>query len=259
MDIGQTLQARFARMAPGLETPEIRTQGDTILLEHEYLANTGFSQAGIAGGIGPDGEVTSAGFRLFDEAAHDIIRRSARNGVFERISPGPEPERPWRTLAKPPTWATLTHPMFAYALRMNGAHDLGGEQVSIGASPAPGVRIRLQQDLLVGQASMDPGHATAAQVKCDGMAAILEIGVAVPEAVRHLLAGRTLGALIQLRSSGDAHLDALVTSLTIQRAVDTGGDAPALRIHFTPTMWMAPSQSPPGADMAPARTPPPCR
>lgn len=258
MDMQTILDARAAAAYPQIDAPRAESKGDgCIRLHHDLLANTHFSITGIA--LAQDGSLDAHALGEYDEAIRDIVRRTRREAVFERVDQDMEWERPWESVGRPPSWATLTHPLFAYALRMSGSNDLGGDALAQGSSGATGVRLRSVQDLTIGRAMLDPSHPAAGKVECDTGGADLVLHADIPETTRHMLRGRALGALVQLRGCGDAHLDGIVASIPIKQVLPDDDGGHEIRVKFAPVPWVAPAEAPRGVDVTDLRRDVPCR
>jgi len=252
MDIDTRLKERAARVAPGTEAPRgVLTDDGRLRLEHEHLDGTTYERIGIADAFGEDGDLTPHAWTVYDDAVRDVARRTRRSHVFARIDQDADMERPWRTLTEPPAWATFTHPLFAYALRMHGAYDMTAEALKDGDSPSAGLRFQRRHDLLIGRATLDPENPKA-KVGCDDTGATLEIMAEIPESTRQLLAGRSLGSLLQLRPSGDTTLDAHIANMTITH-VTQSKDMPVIMVTTAPVPWIAAGKAPHGTDVSTLR------
>lgn len=261
MDI-DTILSKVRFSASG-ETPRPSgrlNENGRLVLVHEYLKGTHYATTGVRVDMASDGSPSSTFLATCQEAMNDISRRWRRQELFKGMDPDVVLDRPWQELDRPPGWATLTHPLFAYALRMSGANDLSAEALAgTGEGPAPGLRVECIQDLVVGRSILDPAHPTTGKVGCDTAGATLFVVGDIPEKTRNLLRGHALSALIQLRSCGDAHLDGIVSSLPISKVIAEDVEPTHLRIEFTPIPWVACAEAPRGIDVSPMRREPPCR
>lgn len=240
-----------------LDDPPAAEQIDgRIVLDHPMLVGTQFAKIGIVDGIDDDGTVLPHAVARYDEALRDVVRRQMRLKAFAALDDGSPASKQWSDFGLPPTWALLTHPLFAYALRMHGIQDTAAQLHADDGLPA-GVRIGIIQDLMVGRASLDPRHPVA-KVGCDDMGAVLEVNAVIPESTRHMLRGRPLSSLIEIRPSGDARVDALAGNITILH-VDQFDDMPVATITFVPATWLPTCPAPFGIDMKAIWQKAPCR
>lgn len=260
MDLQEQMDRRALALAPGIRTPRVTiTHDGSMTLTHPMLSGTGYEATGIVAAVDAAGVVTTAALREFDDLVKDIRRRDRREEVFDRIDGEMDPERPWTEIDRPPAWATLTHPLFSYALKMNGTNDLTGPELAAGTSRSKGVRLELVQDVVIGRAMLDPTHPAAGKVGCDVRGASLLLEADIPETTRHLLAGRALGALLQLRTCGDAHLDAIVSAIPILHVNPPVDGSPVVTVTMAPVPWVPPAEAPHGIDVTDLRRDAPIR
>jgi hypothetical protein len=262
MDIQEMLAERAGRTGGCGDAAMPRftlTHEGSLTIEHELLVGSGNDARGIPHAFDDAGELTAAALREFDGAIRDIRRRSRRQAVFEKVDGAIDPARPWDDFDRPPSWATLTHPLLSYALRMNGSNDLTGDAVADRLAPGKGVRFELIQDVIVGRCPLDPLHPGAGKVGCDARGANLLLEAEIPETTRHLLAGRALGALVQLRACGDAHLDAIVSAIPIVHVLPPVDGSPVVTVVMAPVPWVPPAPAPIGIDVSDLRRDAPIR
>ncbi len=242
------LQRIAATVPQGVVPAEIRVTDTHLHIEHDHLIGTRYREKGIQGCLDGAGNPLPNSSGVVSDAMRDIRRRHARTVIHDELE-NDGIERPWIRLDNPPAWAMMTHPLFAYALTMNGMNDLPAGMIGNQTDPSPGVRVGMVQDLMLGRARMDPEHAETGKVGCDETGAVLILHVDLPETTRNLLPGHALGALLQLRPCGDPHLDAVVNSILIKGVRTVADGQGSVEIEFIPTRWIAPSPAPHGVDM----------
>lgn len=231
--------------------------GETIVLklDHPYLKGTAFNEHGIPDAS--DGEELSAhGKHQVEFAIDEITRRENRSALFDKIAGNPDGDRPWIKYSEAPSWSLLAHPIFVHALMRSGANDLTGKMLQNTATPSPGVRVRVLQDLLIGQCPLDPLNPSRGRVFSDDMGLVLEIGDTIPHVTRTALIGKPIGELIELPPCGDSELDAETAQLLISEIQDTiWMDRPGILVIPSRATWRGCAPVPPRVNEQELRQP----
>lgn len=228
-----------------------------LRLLHRLLTDTAYANPGIPD-ASADSHLTEYGREHVGFAIDDIMRRENRSDIFQRrlYFNEHEPARPWTIYTSPPTWTLLAHPLMVHALTRAGCNDLPGSMMANIATPSPGVRVRVVQDLLVGSCPIDPSDPARGRVFSDDMGVSLQLQGLIPHVVQTALIGKPIGDLIELPTSGDDNLDVEVAGLIIQTVIDAewNGNAGTM-VTFTPARWRGCAHPPPNIDENKLRTP----
>lgn len=236
--IGIAICSRFTEVELDINT--------NLGFKHDYLSGTSFSFPGFPDAV-QKGVISEFGKMEIEAAARDMQRRILWAALHPQIKDR-DFYRPWKRFDSAPSWALFTHPLFAYALAMNGAHDLDGDAVKSGISPATGVRFGKIQDLIVGTAPVSSRQRSAALVQCDDLGIVLMLKDQLPHIALSSAIGRSLKDIMELAPSGNKTIDAAVSSLIISHA-QHDGDSGGTNIHVEPAEWILCGEQPPDCDL----------
>lgn len=236
--IGTAICSRFSEVELDINT--------NLSFKHDYLSGTSFSFPGVPDAV-QKGVISEFGKMEIAAAARDMQRRILWSDLYRQIKER-DFYRPWKRSDSAPSWALFAHPLFAYALAMNGAHDLDGEAVKSGSSPAPGVRFGKIQDLIVGTAPLSSRQRSAAIVQCDDLGIMVMLKDRLPQIALSSAIGRNLGELIELIPSSNETIDAAVSSLVVSHA-QHDEDRDGTNIYVEAAKWILCGEQPQDCDL----------
>lgn len=236
--IGAAICSRFSEVELDINT--------NLAFKHDYLSGTTFSFPGVPDAV-QRGVISEFGKMEIAAAARDMQRRILWSALYPQIKDR-ELYRPWKRSDSPPSWALFTHPLFAYAMAMNGTHDLDGQAIQSGISPAPGVRFGKIQDLIVGTAPLSSRQRSAAQVHCDDLGILLTLKDQLPQIILSSGIGRSLKDIMELAPSGNVTIDAAVSSLVISDA-EHDRESGGTNIYIKAAQWILCGEQPEDVDL----------